>query len=137
MRNRYLALSVLFLAAQLQGCSATAQSEPSIIDAWQVQRIAAQVLPVDSGLTLTFDKDKRAHGNGGCNMFQGSYDVQGNDLTFGPLAATRMACPTPQMEVEQLFFRNLAKVASYQLEGNTLNLLARDGGVVVVLRQTK
>ena len=71
MKNRNLALSVLFLIALLQGCSATAEGEQSLLGAWQAVRIAGQVLPADSGPTLTFDKDKRAHGNGGCNRYQG------------------------------------------------------------------
>jgi putative lipoprotein len=137
MKNRNLTLSVLFLIGLLQGCSATAQDEQTLVGTWQVQRIAAQALPADSAPTLTFDKDKRAHGNGGCNRYQGSYETTGQNLTFGPLAATRMACPAPQMDAEQLFFGNLAKVTSYHLEGTALNLRAADGEVVMVLRQGK
>ena len=39
------------------------------------------------------------------------------------------------MDMEQLFFANLAKVTGYQLEATKLKLLAADGGGVIVLRQ--
>ena len=136
MTNRGLALSVLLVIGLLQGCSATAQRDQSLVGAWRVERVATQVVPADGGPTLTFDKDKRAHGSGGCNRYQGSYDVAAMSLTFGPLAATRRACPTAQMDLEQLFFGTLAKVKGYQRDGSTLKLLAADDGVVIVLRQT-
>jgi putative lipoprotein len=134
MNKIAITLSVLFLVGLLQGCSATAQDERSLIGTWQVQRIAGHVVPIDGGPTLTLDKDNRAHGNGGCNMFQGSYEAEGDNLTFGPIAATRRACPALAMDTEQLLFTNLAKVKRYHLEGNALKLLAVDGGAVIVLR---
>ena len=137
MKNHYLALSVLFLFGLLQGCSAAAPDQGALIGRWQVQRIAAQALPLENGPTLTFDIDNRAHGNGGCNLYQGSYEIQGEKLALGPMAANRKACPVLQMDSEQLFFGNLAKVTSYHLEGNILKLRARDGDNVVVLRRAK
>ena len=100
----------------------------------RLKRIAGQVVPTDTGPTLSLDKDNRAHGNGGCNMFQGSYELHGKSLKFGPIAATRRACPALQMDTEQSLFTNLAKVTSYRLEGTVMNLLAADGSTVIVLR---
>ena len=46
--------------------------------------------------------ENRVSGRAGCNRFSGSYRRTGdNELEFGPLAVTRMACPEPQMEHER------------------------------------
>ena len=69
----------------------------------------------------------RVAGLGGCNRFGGTYDHDGDRLSFSPLAATRMACPGEVMKVEQAFFDMLAKVKGMTLTGETLELLDGDG----------
>ena len=69
----------------------------------------------------------RVAGLGGCNRFGGTYDFDGDRLSFSPLAATRMACPGEIMKAEQAFFDMLAKVKGVSLTGETLVLLDGDG----------
>lgn len=47
----------------------------------------------------------RVSGSGGCNRLTGSLEPIGNRINFGPIAATRMACPS--MEVENQFLKVL------------------------------
>ena len=70
----------------------------------------------------------RLSGSGGCNRITGSYQLDGDRLTFGPIASTRMACPEA-MDQEQAFLKALAAVRSYRIPGGTLELL--DGSNVV------
>lgn len=35
--------------------------------------------------------DKKIFGFGGCNQINGSYQIEGNQISIGPLASTRMA----------------------------------------------
>jgi putative lipoprotein len=53
-------------------------------------------------------------GFGGCNVFTGSYNVNGNDLNFGPLAATRAAC-VAGMDTESDFMQVLDVTAYYSI----------------------
>lgn len=69
----------------------------------------------------------RVAGLGGCNRFGGTYDLDGDRLSFSPLAATRMACPGEVMKAEQSFFDMLAKVKGMKLSGEVLELLDGDG----------
>ncbi len=79
---------------------------------------------------LTLDKgDKRAAGNGGCNRFTGSYELDGERLTFGVLATTMRMCPSG-MELEQGYLAALGKVAGWKIEGGRLLLLDADGATV-------
>jgi heat shock protein HslJ len=68
----------------------------------------------------------RVVGSGGCNRLAGSYTLAGEELTFGQVAGTRMACPDG-MDVERAFHRALGEVASWRIEGQTLELLDAAG----------
>ena len=61
-------------------------------------------------------------GFGGCNAFSGSYTVNGNDLNFGPLAATRAAC-LAGMDTESDFMQVLDGTAYFSIHEETLTLL--------------
>lgn len=74
-------------------------------------------------VTAEFGADGTISGSGGCNTYSGTYSTTDPDqLTIGPVAATEMACPEPAMEIEQMYFAALGKVATYRIEGTTLTL---------------
>ena len=50
--------------------------------------------------TLAFQETGKVSGNGSCNRFFGSAKINGNAIEFGPLGATRMACPEAVMNQE-------------------------------------
>jgi putative lipoprotein len=60
------------------------------------------------------DDNKSVKGFAGCNAFTGSYSVNGNDLSVGPLAATRKACPAG-MNTETEFLQVLEEAAYYSI----------------------
>ena len=53
--------------------------------------------------SLEFD-DRTASGSGGCNTFSSPYQLEGQNLTIGPLAATKVACEEPILGVETAYF---------------------------------
>jgi putative lipoprotein len=74
---------------------------------------------------LEFDAAaSRVSGSGGCNRLTGSFERNGDDLRFGPMAATRMACVEEVMRREGVFLDALGTVTRHQFEGRTLALLA-------------
>lgn len=88
-----------------------------------------------SAITLTFSStDRRVSGSAGCNEYFAEYTLQGNQLQIGLPGVTRKLCRAPQgiMEQEQHFLAALEKVASYQVQGEHLELRA-DGGKTVLL----
>lgn len=78
---------------------------------------------------LTFQTDGRVAGLGGCNRLAGTYRVDGDRLTLGPLAATRMACPDA-MDVEPAFVAALGRVRGWTIADGRLRLLAADGSTL-------
>lgn len=91
----------------------------------------------DTRLGFAFANDGKVEGTAGCNRFTGTYASDGAALSFGPLAATRMACAKPEkiMEQEQQFLTALGTVATARFEGDRLELRAGDGALAVSARK--
>lgn len=68
-------------------------------------------------------EDSRVNGSGGCNSFNGKYELkEGNRITFSPMASTMMACM--DMTTEQGMFKMFEMVDNYTLseDGKYLSL---------------
>lgn len=66
--------------------------------------------------------EQRASGLAGCNRFTGSYQLDGQSLSFGPLAMTSMLC-ADGMELEQAFSQVLTDTDNWRLAEGRLQLL--------------
>ena len=86
----------------------------------------------DRAVTLQFDFDeKMAKGNGGCNSYSASFEIDGSDLSISPAMATLMACvPEEIMDQETAFHQLLAKVNSYEVKEGTLYLYTSENQVL-------
>lgn len=71
----------------------------------------------------------RLTGTGGCNRFRGTYTLNGNGLTFGPVMGTRMACPG-HMAAETAFTAALGRVATWRVLGRLLELHDAQGNLL-------
>ncbi len=60
-------------------------------------------------------------GSGGCNRLMGSYELNGDKLTFGQMAGTMMACPEG-MDTEKAFLEALKQVNKWKIVGQHLEL---------------
>ncbi|MCF4166903.1 META domain-containing protein [Zavarzinia compransoris] len=80
--------------------------------------------------TMTFAEEGRVHGSTGCNRFTGTAEATADGLSFGPLAATRMACIGPTVETEYL--ARLERVAGWRIDGESLVFTDGAGAVLMV-----
>lgn len=64
----------------------------------------------------------RLAGATGCNTLMGSYRVENEQIAFGQIASTKMACPTTQMKTERDFLTALKQVTAWSVDGATLVL---------------
>ena len=60
--------------------------------------------------TLTLSDDGSVSATTDCNSMNGTYELDGNQITFGPMAMTRMFCPESQ---EQDFAKMFEEIQSY------------------------
>lgn len=70
--------------------------------------------------------DEQISGQAPVNRFMAGYEVQGETIEFGNVAATLMAGPQGQMDLETEFFEVLGSVDSYSLAEDSLVLRADD-----------
>ena len=88
-------------------------------------------------LTADFGKDGTLSGTSGCNTYSGGYKVNGDQITIGPLASTMMACSEPAgvMEQEAQYLAALQSAATYQIEGNVLQLRTKDDALAAIFNR--
>lgn len=77
---------------------------------------------------ITFGRDGTVHGTLGCNTFRATAEVSGSTIVFGPLTATRKACPDPDMRLERAVREVLDGTrATFAIDQRTLTLTTEDG----------
>lgn len=103
---------------------------------WRLVRLGgAAVTAADPQRAPNLVLDAAAHrvtGSGGCNRLSGGYELNGEQLTFGRMASTMMACPSG-METEKRFLAALGQVKKWKVVGRQLELVDDTGAVVAVL----
>jgi heat shock protein HslJ len=96
-----------------------------IIDIWVLEEIDGQtVSDGDFGRErprLEFNSEGRMTGSSGCNDISSTYTTDGIKISFGPMIATKMACPG---DGESRFLTALKLATDYKIEGLKLYLLA-------------
>ncbi|HET6444162.1 MAG TPA: META domain-containing protein [candidate division Zixibacteria bacterium] len=128
------ALAAMFHAAEpleFAGTSWTVQS-------YNNGRGGVTSVIIGTELTVDFDVEAVA-GLAGCNNYTGSYEVDGETISFGPLATTRKFCSDPEgiMEQESEFLAALGGTATFEVQGNRMDMYFEDGARAVVLEIVK
>jgi len=123
-------LLVLFILSLALSACASGSNSPSIVGTWKLTAYGPANSPTpavaDAEASLTFNFDGTVTGNGGCNGLGGDYEVNGNQITFGPIMSTLMACDGPRMEQEDAVHQVMTETDSFQIDGNTLTITKDD-----------
>ena len=96
---------------------------------WVVQEMSvdgAMTAPIPETPLFAVFEDGTVAGSSGCNSYNGSYEIDGNSMTIGPLATTRMACTPELLAQETLYLELLAQVDSYEVNGDELTMTSGD-----------
>ncbi len=129
--------TLLIAALVLMVCElAVAQSTGLAGSEWRPITILDDAFPDDFEAFIQFRGEGQLTGSSGCNRLTGRYQIDGDRLTIGPLASTRMACPEPLMEAEQRVHAALGQIASFKRDRVDLSLFDADGNTIVTLTQT-
>lgn len=136
-RNLYACALVLALT-NLPGCASKsapnepAQSTATLVDTyWRLGKVGERVVPTPQGgqdIYFVMQSDnQRVAGFSGCNRMMGSYALNGSEIKFDQMAGTRMACIGDSMKIEYEFLAIFPRVARWEIDGQTLQLLDADG----------
>jgi heat shock protein HslJ len=90
-------------------------------------------------ITALFDDDGKLSGSAGCNGYTAGYEINGDAIEIGPVAATRKMCARPEgiMEQEHAYLAALGSAVTYRIKGNELTLIDADGTRVATFDVTE
>lgn len=85
-------------------------------------------VPTDAArpVTARFEAG-RLSGFSGCNRFMGGYQLSAGKVQIGMLAGSMMACPEPQMALEDAVRASLSGTLQYVIKGQQLSLAPATG----------
>ena len=115
----------------LGACSEdTSDATPVEATRWEVAATVSfdEATPVPEGVTASLTiADGTAMVEAGCNTGSGMVEVGDDQLEFGPLAITLMACSGPHADVETVVLTTLSGTVDYEVQDNELTLHRDDG----------
>lgn len=81
-----------------------------------------------STVTLQFNEDGTAGGQGGCNSYGGSYQVEEGEITFVDVVSTLMACADETVTQQETAYLNaLQHTGQFELSTDSLVIFYNDG----------
>jgi heat shock protein HslJ len=128
---------ILFSLIALKTCSDLNETEENNQGNIEGSFLITKVLEsnvTDYKLTIDFnDETKQVSGFSGCNRFFGSYALNENILTIGPLASTKMFCQGETNTIEAKLLDELSNVNSFSINGSTLILKTDNNELVTAI----
>jgi heat shock protein HslJ len=95
---------------------------------WTLVEIDGQPVPAGIEPPLIHFETGKLRGFAGCNRFNATVtESKPGVIDIGPGAVTKMACPPPQMELEDNFLKQLDAVTGYTYLAGQLALTWQDG----------
>jgi heat shock protein HslJ len=111
---------------QLVRVRASSESAGGLVGtAWRLEDLGGAGVLERVEATLEFPEEGRAVGDGSCNRFFGPVRIEGESISFGPLASTRMACAEPIGNQESKYLEALQGAERFALEGATLSIYSK------------
>jgi len=96
---------------------------------WVVQEMSVDgtmTAPISEAPPFAVFEDGTVAGSSGCNSYNGTYHIDADSMTIGPLASTLMACTAELLGQEAFYFELLAQTDSYEVSGDQLTLMSGD-----------
>jgi heat shock protein HslJ len=127
---------ITILVFMLAACGGNSNT---IVGSWELVSYgpASSQTPVSiyTNTLVDFDEDGEVTGNVGCNSFGGDYKLNGNEIEFGTISTTLMACEEPINTQEASVLKTFTDTATYEINGDTLTITAGDGESLVILKR--
>ena len=121
-------LLVSLLAMALGGCIVGREATTELPGtSWTLVELDGAEPIADAAPTMEFGEDGTVSGNASCNQYNAAVTIDGSELTFGPVAMTRMMCADPAVaEQEVAFTVALETVTSYTIDADGRLVLEGD-----------
>lgn len=102
---------------------------------WQLIHFGDEAMvpfdPTQVTVTALFGDDLTLSGSAGCNRYNGTYALEGDEfMAISELATTRMMCGEAEMVVEAAFLQALPGHHQYQVNGDKLEIVWAAGQLI-------
>lgn len=125
----YSMIVILALAVTLAACGGSSSDEVNLEGTSWVLFAYRKTKPIETARpTLTF-QDGQVSGNASCNSYGGSYEVNGDNISFGAMFMTEMYCMEPEgiMDQESVYLQMLGSAERFELSEGQLVIFMTDG----------
>jgi heat shock protein HslJ len=102
---------------QLRGCGGDPRDLLTGAE-WVVQDIEGRGIVDSSRVTLNFAEDGGLSGTASCNRYATRFEISGEGVSIGQIAATQMMCPEALMTQERAVFAALAAVGRFDIDAD-------------------
>jgi heat shock protein HslJ len=130
MKTNITIFLIFIVAIILSACSFGLSSRQVGLDdsAWILTEINNDTTIIGNSPTLEFEGDM-VSGTANCNLYSGSYKVEGETISFGPLARTEMYCMETEgvMDQEQTYLEILEAAQRFELVESGLIIFSDSG----------
>lgn len=132
MMKKFTLLLGLLLAGPVQAQAGDLAGQWKVVG-WTLP----DFVPVKGKLPFLVFKGKQVSGFSGCNQFNGTVNINGDQIKFSDLGTTRMACGGPVMQQEQAFLSALnGKTLKVDRVADSLTFTNPDGYMLNIRRST-
>jgi heat shock protein HslJ len=110
----------------INNAAATFYKPPSLIGTeWLLTDLPGTTVVLTSKASFSVLESNRAAGNASCNRFSGGIEINGNNIKFGPVATTRMACGDDTLTTQETqFLKFLSATNRYEMRNPFLLIYA-------------
>lgn len=146
LRRVAILLPLVLVATAFAACGGDEESssdpgtqDPTALEgeSWiltQMLTAGGQTEVVQTGVSAQFD-GSTISGTAGCNTYNASYEADGSEISFGPIAATKKICPEDEQSTEDRYLQLLAEIGSYEVSGRSMSMNETDGTPVLQFMQ--
>ena len=127
--------SGLVLAAMMGGCAQHQAHVQLRGTSWQLDMMGEQRAMPPRPM-LTFDGAGNVAGQASCNRYSVPVTIAGSAITFGPIAATRMACGEAIDAQESAYFARLGSATRFELDASILRIYSGDDPAPLLFLRT-
>lgn len=103
---------------------------------WKLLDLNGQPVSLGAGkkelhMVLTAEGNQ-VRGFSGCNQFRGTYELSDDQLQFGQMASTMMACVEGmEMEQEQQFLKVISNTKRFSIRGESLTIYGAEDRLIL------
>jgi len=135
MKNKFLLLFPL-IALVLSACS-SGQTSPT--GEWELVAYGGTNAPTSAlpnvNTSIKFDENGEFHGNVGCNVLRGNYEINENQVVIKQIVSTRKYCRDIAEQENGVLAILSDATLHFQMDGDQLTLTSADEMSVITLRR--